>query len=139
MSVRIQFQRDGAAAPVDLAPGGRSSPESLELSARRLDEIAEYLRAAAVTPLERENLRHEFSFPVWREHATAAAAHLFMLDHPGAVCGVGLLSVEAEFSGAVARRWARASVRLARAEQEGVGTLHVYAVVCGAITREKPQ
>ena len=134
MSFRIQFLKDGAQAPVDLAPGGKSSPESMHLLAQRDTEVPPILRAEQVEPIDRKNLRHEFSFPVWREHASLASAGVFYVDHPGQVCGVGKLIFEADIDGQIVRREARGSVKISDSDWEGVSTTHTYAVVCGAIT-----
>lgn len=135
MSLRIQFFRSGAAAPVDLAPGGKSSPEKMELSAATLDEIAEPLRAAEVMVFDHANFRAEFSFPVWREHTTVEAAFIFMLDHPIEVCGSGTLVWLADMGSGVHRREAAAHVKIAASDWDGVSTMHKYSVICGAIKR----
>jgi hypothetical protein len=133
VSVEITFLREGATRPVVVAPGGTESPEGLSLTARRAADMPEPLRAEDILLLDRKNLRHEFSFGVWREHATPDEAFAFMLDHPTQVCGVGQLDVRIEMGGRTVRRAARAHIEIVDSNHHGIGTEHRYRVLCGAI------
>ncbi len=123
-----------------LAEAGELSPDELVINARRVVQIAEYLRASAAKPIPRKNTVTTISFSVSRTHTSVRIAEGYMLQHEVNIPDDGILTFISQDPGAGESTYYfdYAAIEATQGRQIGVSTFHSYTIIGGRITTTKP-
>lgn len=138
--MKITVQASGG-TPIVLADGafravGKSiGPAEFSLGGRRLVQEQQFLRAAAVSVLDRANLKTVIKFRVSREHASVQDAEYFLLSHYVDLPGSGTVTFAAKNSAGAEKRLKLAAAAIAVTDHSysGCRTFHAYEISGGAM------
>ena len=123
-----------------LAEAGELAPDELIVNARRIVQVAQFLRSSAAKPIPRKNTITTISFSVTRTHTSVRAAGGYMLQHEVDIPDEGVITFISQDQGGGESNYYfdNAAVETTQAKRIGVTTFHSYTIIGGRITTVKP-
>jgi hypothetical protein len=112
-------------------------PFAMSLEVAGVVQIANTLRGASASPIDRGNRRTELQFSVLRRHRSISAATDFLFSHGANLDDLsGTAMLIGEGSSQAAFTLANAVLRSVRGVQDGATTTHTYTIVGGSLSHE---
>lgn len=93
--MKITITADGG-SPITLCDHGREGPSSLVPAALRNVDVLQYVQGNYAKPKNRGNTLNQLTFSVSKEHATHAAAQLFIFTLEETLPRSGVIDIELE-------------------------------------------
>jgi hypothetical protein len=110
-------------------------PFAVSLEVIGIVQIANTLRAASASPIDRGNRRTELQFSVLRRHASISAATDYLFCHGASLCDLaGTATLIGEGPSQTAFTLSNAVLRSVRGVQDGATTTHTYTIVGGNLS-----
>jgi len=112
----------------------------LAINGQRAVDVQTFLRGAYARPVSRDNLLNTITLSCQREHASYAAAEVFMMNHIENCPAEGVLTMEAlkDNGGVIKLYILNAVIQSPNITPKGVRTLHDYTIIGDKVISQKP-